>query len=160
MVGFGETKSFLDINLAYNYLCFEIFATNTAKVRMSFLYNSWNVNKIRVFLVFKGLHENVLICANFPLNVLEPPIYLVLKNISNCSKNCCFCSRNPEVTCFKIDFKIDDILKIFDLFAKSKYFFNQSISTDSRNSGNFRGAIFFKNESLKKWQMLTNEIAN
>ena len=55
MVGFGKRKSFLDLTLAYKYLCFEIFATNTAKVRMSFLNNSWNVNKIRVFLVFKGL---------------------------------------------------------------------------------------------------------
>ena len=41
-----------------------------------------------------------------------------------------------EVTCFDIGFE-NRILKIRDIYVNSEYLFNQNISQDSRNSGEF-----------------------
>ena len=46
---------------------------------------------------------------------------------------------NFEVICFKIC-----ILKICDIYLNSKYFFNQNISQDSKNSGEFLWYIIFE----------------
>ena len=64
------------------------------------------------------------------------------------------------VTCLKIDFK-NCTLKICDIYLNSKYFANQILSQDSRNSGEFLWYIIFwknffklgltsKNERLSK----------
>ena len=77
---------------------------------------------------------------------------------------------NCEVTCFEIDFK-KSILKIYGTFVNSKYFFNQNISKDSRNSGEFLLDIISRKipnldrhrkigRAHQNLQLLNNEIAN
>ena len=56
-----------------------------------------------------------------------------------------------EIRCFKIGFDIN-ILKISEIFPKSKYFFNRKISIDSWNTGDF--CRIFRNvtsNSIKPW---------
>ena len=77
---------------------------------------------------------------------------------------------NFEVTCFEIGFTFC-ILKICDIYLNSKYFFNQNISQDSRNSEEFLWYIIpqkvsnlvklqEKGQRLPKLANITNEFAN
>ena len=59
---------------------------------------------------------------------------------------------NFEVTCFKISFTVC-ILKICEFYLNSKYFGNQNLSQDSRNSGEFLWYIIFWNQIGKAQNM-------
>ena len=102
--------------------------TNRAKSRNGHLWTFYN--KVRVFLVFKGLNEKFF-GTQFVRKCF--PKYLETNNICslqiftlNSSKNCCFCTMNFEVTCFKIGFTIFifenlQYLFQFEIFLQSKY---------------------------------------
>ena len=73
-------------------------------------------------------------------------------------------------SCFKIGFMIS-ILKNREFYFSYKYFNNQNLSHDSRNSGKFFWDIIFRKSFFKlgqtskkndkdyqNWQLLTNEI--